>query len=217
MFSTIPLDICFSHCLFISKTWLPFGVSTVFKETKTNDIISWIEFTSVMSSRLENLIVMYTMTSYWMEFYRISFSTSVIKGSRYVLNNRMNTQVGHDASRMIFISMLVFMNDKTRVEEVITLSRFEFMEGFVSYPLLPKPQKMLEKAPLIIGSRLQSWDTKKLFTAIETIVANRGFVYIHTYIQYIIHGTEMKWGNMFNMFTTRHLKSPFQLTYLFYL
>lgn len=131
MFSTIPLDICFSHCLFISKTWLPFGVSTVFKETKTNDIISWIAFTSVMSSKLENLIVMYTMTSYWMEFYRISFSTSVIKGSRYVLNNRMNTQVGHDASRMIFISMLVFMNDKTRVEEVITLSRFEFMEGYL--------------------------------------------------------------------------------------
>jgi hypothetical protein len=27
----------------------------------------------------------------------------------------------------------------------------------------------------------------------------------------------MKWGNMFNMFTIRHLKSPFQLTYLFYL
>lgn len=100
--------------------------------------------------------MMYTMTSYWMEFYRISYWTSVIKGSRYELKNRMNTQVGHDASRMIFISMLVFMNDKTRVEEVITLPRFVSMEGFVSYPLLPKPQKMLERLPVIIGSRLQS-------------------------------------------------------------
>lgn len=44
----------------------------------------------------------------------------------------------------------------------------------------------------------------------ETIVENRGF-------ELIIHGTEMKWGNMFNMFTGRHLESPFQLTSLFYL
>jgi hypothetical protein len=61
-----------------------------------------------------------------------------------------------------------------------------------------------------MGSRLQSWDTKKLFTAMETIVANRGF-------ELIIHGTEMKWGNMFNMFTGRHLESPFQLTSFFIL
>ena len=57
--------------------------------------------------------------------------------------------------------MLIFVNDKTKVEEVITVSRFMFMEGFVSYSMFPKPQKMIEKIPIIIRNRLQAWVTNK--------------------------------------------------------
>jgi hypothetical protein len=41
------------------------------------------------------------------------------------------------------------------------------MEELVSNPLLPEPHKMLENIPAIIRSRLQSWITKKLLSAME--------------------------------------------------
>jgi hypothetical protein len=41
------------------------------------------------------------------------------------------------------------------------------MEELVSYPLLPEPHKMLGNIPAIIRSRLQSWITKKLLSAME--------------------------------------------------
>lgn len=108
------------------------------------------------------------------------------------------------------LSALIFMNDK-KVKEVITLYiRYVFMEGFTSYPLLPKPHKMLEKVPEIFRSRLQVWVTNKLIQAMTRITREEGFR---------IHPTkeEMSWPTIFNMFTGQILESPFQLTSLFYL
>lgn len=111
---------------------------------------------------------------------------------------------------MIMLSLLVFMNDKAKVEEVITLSRYVFMEGFTSYPLLPKPHKMIEKIPTIFRSRLQVWVTNRLLDSMLRITREGGFS---------IHPTkeEMTWPGIFNMFTGQRLEIPFQLTSLFYL
>lgn len=95
---------------------------------------------------------------------------------------------------MVFLSLLVFMNDKAKVEETITLSRYVFMEGFTSYPLLARPQKMLEKIPLVFRSRLQAWITNKLLTAILSIAKTSGFKMVPL-------PNEMSWPGMFNMFT----------------
>lgn len=51
-------------------------------------------------------------------------------------------------SKMLAVSLLIFMNGNSKVEEVVTLSRYVFMEGFNSVPSLPKPHKMLRRYQL---------------------------------------------------------------------
>lgn len=67
------------------------------------------------------------------------------------------------------------MKDKTKVEEVVTNSRFIFMVGFVTCPALAKPHKMIEKFPTVIRSRLQAWGTNKQLEAMARIVAQGEF------------------------------------------
>lgn len=149
--------------------------------------------------------MMYAITSYWMEFYKTAFWMHSSKS----LEDRMLAS-HEDVSKMVCVSMQVFMNDKAKVEEVITLSRYVFMEGFVSYPMLPKPHKIIEKVPTVIRSRLQAWVTMKLLNSMIRILSIEGF-------QVRSVDKEIIWPGIFNMFTGANLADVFQLTSLFYL
>lgn len=150
--------------------------STVFKKTRTNGVLSWTEFSSTYSSKFENLvrceITMLIMTSCWMEFFRIKFLN---QGVKYNLIEVFSSSCFDELNNMLALSCLIYMNAKTKAEEVITNSIFIFMEGFVTCPALAKPHKMTEKFPTVIRSRLQAWETNKQLEAMARIVAQGKF------------------------------------------
>nr|WAK75693.1 MAG: RNA-dependent RNA polymerase [Dabieshan tick virus] len=114
-----------------------------------------------------------------------------------------------EAERMTRASMLVFFEDKARTEEIITLSRYVFMEGFVALPAAPNPGKMIKKLPKIFRTKLQIWLANRLFLAMLRITKN-------PFVAHSVDG-KAKWTNMFNMFTGAPVESPKRLISLFYL
>lgn len=131
-------------------------------------------------------------------------------GEKYNLRERLSEACSGKFNKMLALSCLIYMNDKTKVKEVITTSRFIFMEGFVTCPALPKPHKMIEKFPTVIRSRLQAWSTNKMLDAMSRIVAQGGF-HLQTKDGQVI------WPTIFNPYSGVLLDNPFQLTALFYL
>nr|WAD86921.1 polymerase [Arumowot virus]WAD86925.1 polymerase [Arumowot virus] len=81
----------------------------------------------------------------------------------------ITTNTNKDIQYMVKLSLLTLMEDKATTEELQTLSRYIVMEGFVSQPELPKPQKMLSKLPTKLRSELQVFLINRLFSAMKRI------------------------------------------------
>lgn len=71
--------------------------------------------------------------------------------------------------------MLVLLSDKHQVEGVITPNRHIFMEGFVTAPMLPRPDKMLPKLCTIPRFRLEVFCLQRAIETIEKLIHQRGF------------------------------------------
>nr|WAK75789.1 MAG: RNA-dependent RNA polymerase [Sara tick phlebovirus] len=179
-------------------------VGPVFKQAFNNGQIYWTEFNSVDSSKLTNMVkcrsIMYTMLSYWLEFYGLKFWEVKLAAKSREMN---------EVWRMVTICLMIILDDKTKTEEIITTSRYVFMEGFVAQPALPKPHKMLGKLPDVLRSRLQVWLMHKMFESM-TIIAR------HPFSMAWEDGRPI-WFGLFNMFTQQSLKEPMQLVSCFYL
>nr|APG79358.1 RNA-dependent RNA polymerase [Xinzhou bunya-like virus 1] len=120
----------------------------------------WItEICSVNMSKLHNIITANSMYlccfSQWYRFFNGS-------PKRFNPPARMFPTLA--------VNLLVFLEDKSMTEEVITAWRYSEMEKLKCYLVTPNPEKMFSKMPTMFRSRLQLWLTKKVS---ETFVPER--------------------------------------------
>lgn len=178
-----------------------------FKFSNDNDVVMWTDFVSFNTSKLRNLIEcesqMFNMFCFFMELNKKPF---------WLLNpfDPDNSELFDDVYKMTSMCLLVLLNDKTATEEIITNMRYSIMEGFVTLPTVPKPHKMIDKLPIVLRSRLQSWLVKKSLKTMQRIVELGGF-----YPNQVEKAC--KWTNMFNPFTGKLLSDTHHLISLFYL
>nr|ASY03238.1 RNA-dependent RNA-polymerase [Fairhair virus] len=182
----------------------PSVAGSVFKQAYSNGQIYWTEFNSVDSSKLTNMVkcrsIMYTMLSYWLEFYGLKF---------WEVKLTAKTREMEEVWKMVTTCLMIILDDKTKTEEIITTSRYVFMEGFVAQPAVPKPHKMLSKLPEVLRSRLQVWLMHRMFESMRLISR-------HPFAMTWDEGRPV-WFGLFNMFTQQSLREPMQLVSCFYL
>lgn len=129
--------------------------------------------------------MVFTLLSYWIEFYGLHF---------WEQDQSEESETMKEVWKMTTLCLMV-IEDKSKSEEIITTSRFVFMEGLVPQPALPKPHKIPGKLPVALRSRLQVWLVKKLLEAMKRVFL-RPF-------DLRSEDRRPKWSGMFNMFTER--------------
>lgn len=109
------------------------------------------------------------------------------------------------AEKYTLLSLLVHMNDKSRVEEIMTMVRYTCMEAFVQLPVIPKVTKMISKFPKFFRSRLEIWVVKKQLSLMRR--------YVSGYLPQVHQGY---WTNLVDPYFQEQLPSPYPLVNTFY-
>lgn len=192
-----------------------FEESTVLAKFSSNEKYVWTEFKSYSAAKLVNgtkaEATCFSLFSYWHEFHKQPFW----------MQKDITIDVKRDIWLMTLLTTLISLNDKTKVEEHITLSRFIMMESFVNLPCIPKPQKMIEKLSIIPRSRLEVWFIKRQLELIERIAD--GFYFRLNVDEVDEDSEEVKeegeyyWCNLYNHYTRKPLMDPHQQINLMYL
>uniref|UniRef100_A0AAT9JPV0 RNA-directed RNA polymerase L n=1 Tax=Neotermes castaneus phenuivirus 1 TaxID=3133467 RepID=A0AAT9JPV0_9VIRU len=122
------------------------------------------DFVSVRISKIQNWAnasaTLLTLASFWSYFYGLDDSLPA-----YFRENL-------ESRKMLLFTLLVSLEDKAQTEEVITLSRYMYMEvlkGNINM-LKPAPFKMLTKFPVCIRSRLCLWSIRKIIQNFSSMV-----------------------------------------------
>nr|USH08439.1 RNA-dependent RNA polymerase [Severe fever with thrombocytopenia syndrome virus] len=109
------------------------------------------EFKSLKTCKLTNLVnlpcTMLNSIAFWRE--KLGVAPWLVRKPC----SELREQVG--------LTFLISLEDKSKTEEIITLTRYTQMEGFVSPPMLPKPQKMLGKLEGPLRTKLQVYLLRK--------------------------------------------------------
>jgi len=194
---------CFFSLLVFKEDLLYSNKSTVFKSWKENDQCVWTEFVSVKQSKLTNLIkaesTLMAILGHWTEFYSKPF---------WEINDLSDISLV-SIHRMIALNIVTLLHDKHVAEEIMTLQRYIFMEGFVSFPCVPNPQKMVEKLPTVLRSRFEVWLVRKSLSNVVR-VCKRPF-------KMTITSGKQLWTDLPNPFFDESLPSPYHLINCFYL
>ncbi|AGC60103.2 RNA-dependent RNA polymerase [Forecariah virus] len=131
----------------------------VFKNYERSGVWFITEFNSVKLCKLENMIKLPMLVISMLAYFQETEEKLVTRYSRPTLFSR----------KMTTLAILTCMEDKSLTEELITIQRYIQMEGFVSEPLLPKPQKMLEKLSVPLRTPLQVFLFKQCMNSIRII------------------------------------------------
>ncbi|QHU78994.1 RNA polymerase [Zwiesel bat bandavirus] len=117
----------------------------VFTETIKSGEWEFCEFKSLKTCKLTNLVnlpcTMLNSIAFWREKQGVA--------------PWMIRKADAELREQVAMSFLMAMEDKSTTEELVTLTRYTQMEGFVSLPLLPKPQKMVSKLDKPLRTKLQ--------------------------------------------------------------
>lgn len=146
------------------------GHPTVFRGMHDLGNAFAMDFCSVKASKIENLAnssaLVLTLASFWSEFYSLPYPTpQEFLGCK-------------EARQMMLYSLLVSLEDKACTEEIITNTRYMYMEVFKSEMNIrkPNPFKILEKMPSLLRSRLSVFTLRKIvhnFTSMTTFPPRR--------------------------------------------
>nr|WPV62171.1 MAG: RNA-dependent RNA polymerase [Wenzhou rodent phenuivirus 1] len=183
---------------------------SVFKKLFSTDDYFYTEFSSVNSEKVSNYVkcesTFVTMFAYWAEFYKIPYYDYKGQMNEYLERLKLT-----DFPKMLILSLMVLLENKSTTEEIITNSRFLLMEGFVSKPILTKPHKIFPKfAKLQIRSRFQVWLLHKMIDLAEYIVQKEGFA-INT------RPEASGWVDLINPYTKSPLNDAWQVINIMYL
>nr|UVZ34188.1 RNA-dependent RNA polymerase [Erthesina fullo bunyavirus 1] len=175
----------------------------------------WVtDFCSVRADKLSNFLIagprLISMISFWCDFYGISDMSPDGCKDHDLFKQALN------------LSVLISLENKASTEEVITATRYMYMEFFRSNMglNLPNPFKALDKFPTIIRSRLTLWCIKN--------VINNGLLMTSSVPQRIRKtdvimglddetvGPEDGWTGMINLITGEEVSTASQVVNLMY-
>ncbi|QNJ99612.1 RNA-dependent RNA polymerase [Perkerra virus] len=131
------------------------------------------DFVSFKLSKLTNLCkcaaLMECAACYWAECYGIE------PWEAFSSLSAVDSFSRHECSFMTKLSLLTLLEDKAVTEELQTILRYIMMEGFVSLPEIPNPQKMTSKFPKVLRTELQVYLLNRVSDSILRI-AGQPFV-----------------------------------------
>nr|CAJ2358137.1 RNA-dependent RNA polymerase CDS [Astacus astacus] len=189
--------------LLVYNTQIDKSIGKPFKTTSTDGTFTWTEFVSVNQSKLVNLVMsesnILSVNSFMWHFYGMVPWEDL--------------EMTQDMVRFANVNILVMLHDKAQVEEIVTNMRYVMMEGFVSIPNMPNPQKMMVKLPDRISSRLSVWIIHKFLDSILRICSGHFFQPLDTLLR---EEGEIAWINLFNPLTGDKLLDPYQVINSFY-
>nr|QIJ70045.1 RNA-dependent RNA polymerase [Santiago bunya-like virus] len=202
----------------------------VFRNWNRKGASCWTDFISLDKSKVCNWALAesraISLTPYWLEFYGCPpYMMSVPDLSESGLTKEEHDDLKlkiEEAHKMTWISTLIGLCDKAEVEEACTVSRFMVMEGFVGYPLTPRPEKMFKKLPSVIRSRFTAWVCQKLlnlclYVGSKSISSSVGEPQSTQDIDSTTVTREfLIWSGLKNWFTGYPLMNPGQVVDLFY-
>nr|QXN57541.1 RNA polymerase [Tenuivirus zeae] len=184
--------------------------NTTFKSLLGNETMGYMtDFVSANVSKLVNWVrceaMMLAQRGFWRELFSVAPHIEEQEGM-----NEPDT-----VCQMMSWTLLILLNDKHQLEEMITMSRFVHMEGFVTYPAWPRPYKMFEKLSITPRSRLECLVIKRLIMLMKHYSENP--------IKFMIENEKKKWFGFKNMFlldcngALMDLSDQDQMLNLFYL
>lgn len=213
--------------------------SGVFKKAiEINDDLFIYPFVSVNKSKLVNLVSLESKVLatffYFCEFYAVAPQTCdhLYFQSSYLAEHNELEKKSLLVHQQTLFATLMMIHDKAAAEEVMTLSRYIFMEGFVCQPEFPRPYKIIEKFSTNQKSRLELFIQKRLFESMLRIVDSpfKGLFYnpgqsqldnLDNIGDISSHTTrdlkEKKYINLFDPILHMPLESPLQLISTWYL
>jgi hypothetical protein len=122
-------------------------------------------FVSFKQHKLKNLILapfmFINLFSFWAHFYDHALSSIEYLED---INKNMMTMINY--------CMLVFLEDKSRTEEIITLSRYFYVDLMNCKGRIPiyNPAKLISKLPTFFRTRLELFTTKKLLSSVSMMM-----------------------------------------------
>ncbi|AEB70976.1 polymerase [Durania virus] len=140
---------------------------TEFKQYLDSGDLFITEFTSYKLSKLTNLCKCCSLTECSLSFWTEAYHEKPWESMEVARADRQP-----EIMVMMKYSLMTLLEDKARTEELQTMLRYVVMEGFVSQPELPRPQKMLGKLPRVLRSELQVLLMHRVLASISRIAAN---------------------------------------------
>uniref|UniRef100_A0AAT9J9Z5 RNA-directed RNA polymerase L n=1 Tax=Cryptotermes brevis phenuivirus 1 TaxID=3133458 RepID=A0AAT9J9Z5_9VIRU len=173
------------------------------------------DFVSVKISKIQNLAnassTLLTLAAFWAHFYGLDEAFP------------QNFANEAESFRMLMMTLLISLEDKAQTEEVITLSRYMYMEIFKGNINMMKsnPFKMLSKFPNCIRSRMTLWVIKQEIQNFERMInkpPRRADPNMETVLEEdedALPGDE--WIGLLNCFTGRQIRTSTAAVNLMYL
>nr|WPV62162.1 MAG: RNA-dependent RNA polymerase [Jingmen bat phenuivirus 2] len=160
-------------------------MGSVFTDTISSGSWELTEFKSLKTCKLTNLVNLPCTMLNSIAFWREKLSIAPWNTSKCITELR----------EQVALSFLVSLEDKSTTEEIITLTRYTQMEGFVSQPMIPKPQKMLSKLNKPLRTKLQVFLFRRHIEAMVR-VASRPY-------KLVSMDGRVEWHGTFNAITGR--------------
>lgn len=172
-------------------------------------------FMSFRADKLENLVsasaTLISLVAFWAHFYNI------------IDPDPCEFMLHTEARRMLFLSLLIRLEDKESTELTITNTRFMYMEIFRGgYNICkPDPFKILKKNPKVPRSRLTLWVMKKTIENVSSMLLHPPTKLNPNLSTTLLEGEDAlpgdEWVGLTNIFTSAPLVTAGQCVELIYL
>lgn len=205
----------FYSLLFPSKSNPEIIESSVFRPLVKSTNAYMTDFCSVRLDKIENIASssssLITFASFWAWFYN--------------LDNYAPDQFLHhrSASFMLLLTLLTRLEDKVQTEEVITMTRYMYMELFKSNLSITKPDpfKMLKKFPTQIRSRFTLFLIKNIISNFFTMTSNPPTKLASDFAGALPEGEDTlpgdEWAGLLNCFNGTPIHNATKAVNIFYI
>lgn len=173
------------------------------------------DFCSVRADKLSNYLIagprLIALASFWCDYYGIADLAPE------------SCETNLDFLRSLNLSILISLENKASTEEVLTTTRYMYMEFFRSTVgmTLANPMKVLDKFPVIIRSRLTLWCVKQIISNCQVMIATPpkrgGPGDAINGLEDETIGPEDSWSGLINLITGEPIPSATQAVNLMYL
>ncbi|QBQ01748.1 RNA-dependent RNA polymerase [La Gloria virus] len=168
----------------------------VFKQPIDAGDLLVTDFISYKMSKLTNLCKCCSLIESALAFWTEAYGFLAWESTKTASQDRSGS--AQEVRYMTKMSLLTLLEDKSATEELQTIMRYIVMEGFVSQPELPKPQKMVSKIPTILRTELQVLLFNRVISSMRRI-AERPFALNKK-------GGQISWSFLFNPLSGSPLK-----------